>query len=171
MGLWTKRILLITAIAFLAAQFLPINRSNPPVDPARTLYASHPVPSEIHALFDRSCRDCHSNDTTWPWYSRVAPVSWIVANDVHNGRRHFNLSEWGTYPDDKKVRKLGEICEQVKTEEMPDDKYTLLHHSARLTAQERTMVCEWVDAARKPAQTQLSRPAAPNANDPPKDMR
>lgn len=171
MGLRTKRALLILAVALVAAQFVPIRRDNPSSDPAKALYVSHSMPPEMHALFDHSCRDCHSNDTTWPWYSHVAPVSWMVASDVHDGRKHFNISEWGTYPEEKKVRKLGEICEQVKTEEMPDAKYTLIHRSAQLNAQQRAMVCDWVDAARKPMQTRLTNPAGPNTNDPPKDAR
>lgn len=169
MGSWTKRGLLIIAAVFLLAQFVPITRDNPPVDSAKTLYASYPAPADVHSVFEHSCRDCHSNQTTWPWYSRVAPVSWLVVSDVHNGRKHFNLSEWGNYPEEKKIRKLGEICDQVKTEEMPDDKYTLIHRSARLGTQQRTMICEWTEATRKPMQTQLTTPAAPAANSTQKD--
>jgi hypothetical protein len=161
MGFWTKRALLIIGLAFLASQFVPVTRDNPPVDPPQTLFAWHPVPAEVRAVLEHSCRDCHSNQTSWPWYSRFAPVSWMVASDVHEGRKHFNFSEWGTYPDEKKLRKLGEICEQVKTEEMPDDKYTLIHWSARLTAQQRAMICDWVDTTRKPLQTELTAPAVP----------
>lgn len=146
---WVRRVLQILLVAFLAAQFFPIRRDNPPVDPAKTLYAATAVPANVHAVFDRSCHDCHSNETVWPWYSRLAPVSWIVADDVHSGRKHFNLSEWNTYPDEKKVRKLGEICEQVKTGEMPDEKYTLMHHGTSLSADEKAMLCSWTENARK----------------------
>ena len=103
------------------------------------------------------CRDCHSNETAWPWYSRIAPVSWMVASDVHDGRKHFNLSEWGNYPEEKKLRKLGEICEQVKNEDMPDQKYALIHRSARLDTQQRAMLCDWVETIRKPLQTEVMK--------------
>lgn len=169
MGSWTKRGLLIIAVVLVAAQFVPITRNNPPVDPAKTLYATYPLSADVHAIFEHSCRDCHSNQTAWPWYSLLAPVSWVVASDVHDGRKHFNISEWGNYPEEKKIRKLGEICEQVKTEEMPDDKYTLIHRSARLSPQQRATICGWTEATRKPLQTQLTGPTPPRSNDSRKD--
>ena len=162
MSSWTQRVLLIAVAAGLGVQLVPVDRNNPPVDSSKTLYALHPTPSEVHAVFERSCRDCHSNETNWPWYSRIAPVSWMVASDVHNGRKHFNLSEWGTYPEERKLRKLGEICEQVKNEDMPDEKYTLIYRSARLDRQQRAMLCDWVETTRKPLQTEvmdLSKPS------------
>src|SRR5262249_33303691 len=97
------------------------------------------------------------------WYSRIAPVSWMVANDVHEGRKHFNLSEWGTYPEEKQLRKLGEICEQVKNEDMPDEKYTLIHRSARLDQKDRAMLCDWVETARKPLQSEIMKFAKPSS--------
>jgi hypothetical protein len=146
---WVRRVLQILLIAFLAAQLFPIQKDNPAVDPAKTLYVATTVPAEVHAVLDRSCRDCHSNETVWPWYSRLAPVSWLVADDVHGGRKHFNISEWNTYPDEKKNRKLGEICEQVKTDEMPDQKYTLMHRRTSLNADEKSLLCRWTENARK----------------------
>jgi hypothetical protein len=159
MSSWSKRFLVVAAFAVAGAQLVPIERKNPPVDEGKTLYALHPVPAEVHAVFDRSCRDCHSNETAWPWYSRIAPVSWIVANDVHEGRKHFNISEWGSYPGEKKLRKLGEICEQVKNEDMPDEKYTWIHWSARLDTKQRSMLCDWVETTRKPLQIEAAKPS------------
>ena len=141
---------------FVAAQFFPIHRDNPPVDPTHTLYTSTPVPSNVHTVLERSCSDCHSNATVWPWYSHLAPVSWMIADDVHGGRRHFNISEWNSYPDEKKIRKLGEICEQVKTGEMPDEKYTLVHRGTSLSTEEKAMLCDWADGVKK---TMMTPPA------------
>jgi Haem-binding domain len=146
---WVRRVLQILLVAFVAAQFFPIHRDNPPVDPAQTLYATSSVPANVHAVFERSCRDCHSNATAWPWYSHFAPVSWMIADDVHGGRKHFNLSEWNTYPEEKKIRKLGEICEQVKTGEMPDEKYTLVHRGTSLSREDKTMLCDWTDGLKR----------------------
>lgn len=162
MSPWSKRILVVAAVAAVGAQFIPVERKNPTVDSGKTLYALHPVPAEVQATLERSCRDCHSDETTWPWYSHVAPVSWVVANDVHEGRKHFNLSEWGAYPDEKKLRKLGEICEQVKNKDMPDEKYTWIHWSARLDDNQRAMLCDWVETTRKPLQTEVAKPPGPS---------
>ena len=150
---WVRRVLQILLVAFVAAQFFPISKENPPVDPARTLYAATPVPANVHSVLERSCRDCHSNETVWPWYSHLAPVSWLIANDVHEGRKHFSISEWNTYPDEKKTRKLGEICDQVKSGEMPDEKYTLIHRGASLSTDEKAMLCSWTESARKAVAT------------------
>ena len=126
--LLTRRELAILAAVlaglFFAMQLLPVGapRTNPPVvaepkwDSPRT-----------KELFDRTCADCHSNRTRWPWYSRVAPVSWLVAHDVAEGREHFNVSEWNRPQDDAR-----EAAEEVREGEMPYRGYTLTHPSARL---------------------------------------
>jgi hypothetical protein len=85
----------------------------------------------------------------WPWYSYVAPVSWIVANDVHNGRKHLNLSEWGDYSAKQREEALENICEQVQQKQMPEGMYLLLHRDARLTASEKESICRWTEAARQ----------------------
>jgi|SRR5580704_18483151 hypothetical protein len=144
---WVKKAVLIAVAAFLLAQVFPVHRDNPPVDASKTIYSTFGVPADVHAIFERSCRDCHSSETTWPWYSHFAPVSWKVADDVHQGRRHFSLSDWGTYPAEKQQRKLGEICEQVKTKEMPDQFYAMVHSQAKLTPDERESICKWTQSA------------------------
>ena len=143
MRTWLRRIILALAIILIAIQFVPVDRTNPPADPAHSIYAVQPVPANVHAIFDRSCKDCHSNETTWPWYSHVAPVSWMVANDVHEARRKLNLSEWSTYDVKKRDHKLEEICNEILGGDMPDSKYTLIHRQARLTADDHEAVCKW----------------------------
>src|SRR5208337_4341271 len=133
----------------LATQFIPLNRSNPSVDPSQTIYATLPVPAEVKAVFERSCKNCHSDETAWPWYSYVAPVSWVVAHDVHQARKMMNLSEWGSYSAKRKEDRLEEICEQVTNGDMPDRKYAIFHRSARLTPEEREVVCQWTDDSRQ----------------------
>ena len=75
-------------------QFVRPARTNPPTDPTATLLTRVHVPADVGAILERACRDCHSNDTKWPWYSNVAPVSWFVINHGNHGRSHFNYSEW-----------------------------------------------------------------------------
>ena len=146
---WVKRIGLATVFLLLATQFIPLNRSNPSVDPSQTIYATLPVPAKVKAVFERSCKNCHSDETAWPWYSYVAPVSWVLAHDVHQARKMMNLSEWGSYSAKRKEDRLEEICEQVTNGDMPDRKYAIFHRSARLTPEEREAVCQWTDDSRQ----------------------
>jgi hypothetical protein len=139
----------LTALALLfAAQFIPIGARNPASLPAQSIYAIQPVPEVVRLVFESSCNDCHSNQTRWPWYSHVAPVSWMIAHDVHQGRRHFNLSEWGRYTGRQKEEKLESICDQVTNGDMPDSKYAFVHRKVRLTQGQRDAVCAWVESAR-----------------------
>ena len=149
MRLWAKRILLATTFLLVVIQLVPVNRTNPSTEPSRSIYAALPVPQDVRAVFERSCRNCHSNETAWPWYSYVAPVSWVVARDVHQGRKKMNLSEWGTYSAQKKEDGLEEICEQVTNGEMPDRKYAIFHREARISAEEREAICQWTDDSRE----------------------
>ena len=149
MRLWLKRIGIATVFLLLAIQFVPVNRSNPAVDPSLSIYVAQPMPAEVKAVFERSCKDCHSNETAWPWFSYVAPVSWVVARDVHQARKKMNFSEWGSYSPQQKEDRLEEICEQVTHGEMPDRKYAIFHRSARITPQEREAVCQWTDDSRQ----------------------
>ncbi|HKV25089.1 MAG TPA: heme-binding domain-containing protein [Candidatus Acidoferrum sp.] len=144
-----KRLAILTIVILAAIQFIPVAKTNPPVDAARTLWANAGVPADISATLQRSCQDCHSNRTVWPWYSHVAPVSWVVANDVHGGRRHMNLDEWNSYSLEKKQSRLTKVCEELKSGEMPDSKYLWIHRGARLTPQQRTALCDWAEATRK----------------------
>jgi Haem-binding domain len=148
-GLWLKRIGLAMLALLVIAQFIPVNRSNPSVDPARSIYVTEKVPLPVRDAFDRSCANCHTDHTAWPWYSRVAPASWIIADDVHHARAKLNFSEWGDYPPNKREERLEEICEQVTNGDMPDPKYLLIHRRARLAPAERDAVCQWTEDSRQ----------------------
>jgi mono/diheme cytochrome c family protein len=89
------------------------------------------------ALFHRACFDCHSNETVWPWYSNVAPVSWLVQRDVNGGRRHLNFTEWN-----RAQRHAGDVAGQVKQGDMPPWFYLPMHSAARLTDAERKALME-----------------------------
>jgi hypothetical protein len=131
----------------LAIQMIRPARTNPPTEPSGTLAASMAVPAATMAVLERSCRDCHSNDTRWPWYSNVAPLSWMLIDHVNSGRRHFNYSEWGRYTPDKSRKLLHDICEETRKGSMPVGSYTLLHHDARLSAADVQTLCTWTAAA------------------------
>jgi hypothetical protein len=127
-------------IAVLAlAQLVPVARGNPPVE------SEVPVPPEARALLARACLDCHSNQTVWPWYSRVAPVSWLVAKDVREGRDALNFSTWSGYSAKKQRKLLKESLEEVEEGDMPLWVYRVGHPEARLTAEDRALLQRWVD--------------------------
>ncbi|HEX8499544.1 MAG TPA: heme-binding domain-containing protein [Pyrinomonadaceae bacterium] len=133
----------VLALLFLGAQFRRPDRTNPAVDERKTLRANTRLTPEVAAIFERSCNDCHSSETTWPWYSNVAPVSWFLQSHVEEGRRELSFSEWGTYAKRKRERKLHEICEQVESGRMPLKSYLPLHPSARLSDEDKRVVCAW----------------------------
>jgi hypothetical protein len=138
--------ILVAAVAlFGLVQCFNPPRANPPVVPGRDLLATNPPPPEVAALLRHACYDCHSNETKWPWYSRVAPVSWLVANDVVHGRERLNFSEWPRELPDRAARRLERISENVEYKDMPPAKYTLMHPEARLTAGQRQQLMQWAD--------------------------
>jgi hypothetical protein len=139
---------ILLAVFLVFAQFVPITRTNPPVDPERAIQAHLAVPTDVAAALDRSCRDCHTNDTRWPWYSRVAPVSWLLADHVGDGRRHLNLSEWGTYDRSRMAEKLKEMCEEAQEGAMPPITYRMIHRGATLSGAEAMALCGWTETAR-----------------------
>jgi len=141
--------MVIAIVMFAAIQLFPPERTNPPVDPARTLEAHVAIPADIAAILERSCRDCHSNETTWPWYSYVAPASWLLAYDVREARGEMNFSEWGDYDAEDASHLLEEACELVEEGEMPLPPYTWLHPGAKLSEADVARLCEWTEAARQ----------------------
>jgi hypothetical protein len=107
------------------------------------------LPTEIRAIFRRSCMDCHSSQTAWPWYSYVAPLSWLVERDVRRGRDHMNLSEWQQYTSQQRQKLLADVASAVINGEMPLRQYTFVHRQARLTGAERDLVYQWARRERR----------------------
>jgi hypothetical protein len=139
---WTLPALVVV---FLLMQLANPARTNPPVPPGGDLSATNPPPPQIAALLHAACYDCHSHETKWPWYSRVAPMSWLVASDVNDGRDHLNFSEWPHDHPDWAARRLGRVSEALDSKEMPPAKYTLMHPEARLTEAQRKELMQWAD--------------------------
>jgi hypothetical protein len=142
-----KRLLLLGAGLVVLAQVVPVERANPEINSSRTVEAKLEVPPAIDNILNRSCYDCHSQRTVWPWYSRVAPGSWLVAHDVSEARRKLNFSDWASYNQKQAERKLGAICEEVKGGDMPLWYYTPMHPGTKLSEAERQAVCQWAEAA------------------------
>ena len=135
--------LALSAVALTGAQVVRPARTNPLSNPADVLTAHMNVPADVVAILDRSCRDCHSNDTRWPWYSHVAPVSWLVIDHVNHGRSHLNVSDWGRYDRRRQAQLLKNSCELSRKGAMPMPSYLLLHGTARLSPADIEKLCDW----------------------------
>lgn len=147
---WLKRTILPLIGVLLLIQVFRPARTNPPVDANREIHSNLAVEPAVASLLARSCNDCHSNRTVWPWYSGVAPASWLVVSDVNRGRKALNLSEWSTYKSETQQKHLAEVCKAVSEGEMPVLPYKLMHRHATLTKADVATVCEWTRSNRQP---------------------
>lgn len=130
-----KVIFLSLMVIFLAIQLVPAKRTNPEV------VSDFRGPEEVKKILVRSCYDCHSNETVWPWYSKIAPISWLAIHDVEEGREELNFSEWDRFKS--KRRLIKEIYEESEEGEMPLPIYLLLHPSARLSEDDLAILKAW----------------------------
>ena len=136
-----KRAVAIFTVILLAAQLVPVKRDNPA---ERGVPA---MPISVRTILKRSCYDCHSNETSWPFYSYVAPISWVVAHHVHKGREHLNLSEWETLRPEQQRNALEDVAMVLEDHVMPLPSYLLLHPKARLGQSERALLSDWIQTA------------------------
>jgi hypothetical protein len=142
-----KVVALIIGVGVVSMQFIARpDRTNPAEDPRVALSSRLRIPADVQAILDRSCSDCHSYSTKWPWYTAVAPASWIVADDVEEGRRHLNFSTWGTYSVKRQAAKLEMISAEVDKGSMPLKGYLMLHSDAALSEADKDRLCEWASA-------------------------
>jgi len=137
-------LVVLLALGFLAIQFIPTGVGNPPAEPGQALE----VPADVEPILAAACYDCHTNQTVWPWYSHVAPLSWWIADHVADGRRHLNFSEWASYPPEKADHKLEEIIASQQDKWMPLDSYVPMHPGADLTDEQRGKIIAWAKAER-----------------------
>jgi len=133
-------------VIFIGAQFVRGERTNPPSKPGESLLQK--APPAVHAVLQRSCADCHSNETVWPWYSHVAPMSWLVTKDVAAGRDRMNWSEWTEYDSDDQDKFLSSMCTMVTRRRMPLSQYLLIHRDAKLTDGDIQAICAWTKKMR-----------------------
>lgn len=144
-----KKILKLLAVLIIAAfaviQFFRIDKNVPPIVSNEALEAAVSVPPDISLILGRSCSDCHSYSTIYPWYVNVQPVAWFMKDHIDDGRRHLNFSIFNTYAAKKKAKKLEEICEQVESKEMPLPSYLWIHHDAVLKDTEAKALCDWAN--------------------------
>lgn len=124
-----------------AAQLIRPDRTNPPIDASRTLQARLGTASGVGAVVDRACGQCHSNATVWPWYTNIAPLSWLMAYGVKQGRKAVNYSDWAAYPPERQRALLVASCGAASSGKMPGSAYTTLYPKTRLSPQDVETIC------------------------------
>ena len=160
-----KRTLIGLAVVLAGAQFYRPDRPNPPVDPSQTLEANLQVPDGVLSLIERSCTDCHTHGTDWPWYSNVAPASWLVAHHATHGREYVNFDRWGEMTAYEVQDCLDEIAEVVESGEMPLPVYLPLHPEAQMTDAERDQLVAWATSTRDRLREEIGGDAAAETDD------
>ncbi len=140
----TKVVVAVLAVFLVFIQFVQPRRTNPSSIASRGISAHVQIPEKTIATLRKGCGDCHSNQTVWPWYSHVAPFSWIVVDDVKQGRRHLNFDDWEAQENPKEANEhLVDICKEIQQKGMPPFSYSILHPQSGLSAEEITSVCSW----------------------------
>lgn len=140
-----KRILLILLIAFLAIQFVRPAK-NESTDKSKHISKLYAVPDDVNTILTKACNDCHTNNTVYPWYAAVQPVTWWLDDHIKEGKKHLNFDEYTTFSLRKQYHKMEEVVEQVKEKEMPLNSYTWVHSDAKLTDAERVALTTWAQS-------------------------
>lgn len=139
-----KTVIVALTVFLVVIQIFQPRRTNPPAVPSNSLTAHVQVPEDVHSALMRACGDCHSNQTRWPWYSHIAPLSWVITDDVNEGRRHMNFEDWEALESPKQANdRLIDICEEVRKKGMPPFSYRMVHKDSRLKTQEISSLCSW----------------------------
>ena len=144
-----KRILLILIIILVAIQFIKPQKNIHPEAQTEDISTLYSVPADVDTILARACNDCHSNNTRYPWYNNVQPLTWFLNNHVNDGKEELNFNEFATYRLSKQYHKLEEVKEQIDKDEMPLSSYTLIHTDAKLTAADKDILINWSEGIRK----------------------
>ncbi len=141
-----KRILIALLIIFIAIQFIRPARNKSGGISANDISTKYPVPDSIQAILKVACNDCHSNNTRYPWYAEIQPVAWWLNSHIKDGKRGLNFSEFTSYRIKKQFRRLDDINELVKKNEMPLSSYSLIHTDAKLSDRQKLALANWTKA-------------------------
>jgi len=136
-------------MAFVGIQFIPTTRNQSNVVSETDFSKTFDVPYNIQNLLKNSCYDCHSNNTNYPWYNKIQPVSWLLENHIKEGKKEFNFSEFGTYSKRRQKSKLKAVINQIRDDEMPIYSYTLIHKDAKLSEYKKKDLIDWLTELRE----------------------
>ena len=140
---WWKKILLVAVIVFIGIQFLQPKQNKEAGENANDISRVLDVPADIHSILKTICYDCHSNNTKYPWYSKIQPFGWLQASHIKNGKAELNFNEFGSYSVRRQISKLHSLANSIRDKEMPLKSYTLMHKDARLSDTQREMIMDW----------------------------
>lgn len=143
-----KKILLVLLAGLIIIQFIHPKKNKAEGAQPNYIGNNYVIPSDVKTILAKACNDCHSNNTTYPWYTKLQPVDWWLNSHVVDGKKHLNLDEYTNKRLRFQYHKLEEIAEQVKSGEMPLDSYTWTHKDAILTEAEKTALINWADNMR-----------------------
>jgi len=143
-----KKIVFVLLIILIVIQFFHPARNKAEGEQPNKVSTLYPVSSEVKSILDKACMDCHSNNTAYPWYSKIQPVDWWMTHHVNEGKRELNFDEFATYNLRRQYHKLEEVMKQVKDNEMPISSYTWIHKDAILTTAEQNGLINWADSIR-----------------------
>lgn len=143
---WIRPLAIIALIALFGIQFIPVASNSQGYKSVRAFERETQMSPELTEVFQTNCYDCHSNQTQYPWYSKIAPVNFWLDEHVRDGKKHFNVSEWGQYSIKRKDHKLEELIEEVQEQEMPLPSYTWVH--GKLSQENRQALIDWAQMVR-----------------------
>ncbi|APG65370.1 cytochrome C [Tenacibaculum todarodis] len=150
-----KKIALVLLIILLISQFFGPEKNEGDVNAVSVFIAETNPPENVQKILKESCFDCHSNTTSYPWYNKITPVNYWLANHVKDGKKHLNFSEWNSYSLKRKEHKMKEVWEEVEKKKMPLDSYTWTHAEANLTPTQIEAVVVWGKKVQADYQQQL----------------
>ncbi|MCL4482090.1 MAG: heme-binding domain-containing protein [Bacteroidetes bacterium] len=142
----TKKILFAIGIVFIAIQFIPPAHNKSGQISVTDISRIVVISDSVQAVLKNACYDCHSNNTNYPWYSRVQPIGWILENHINKGKAELNFSEFGSYSVRKQKSKLKSMANQIEKDEMPLASYTFIHHDARLSQESKKTLLDYLNA-------------------------
>jgi hypothetical protein len=143
-----KRTFQILLLVFIIIQFIRPEKNKAEGISKNDISTLYPVPANVQSILKTSCYDCHSNNTVYPWYAKIQPVTWWLNNHIQDGKKDLNFSEFASYRIRKQYKKLEEINELVEKDAMPLDSYLWIHKDAKLNEQQKLVLANWVSAVR-----------------------
>lgn len=144
-----KKILVVLLIALIAIQFFHPKKNQAAGIQPNYIGSAFAIPADVQAILKKACNDCHSNNTAYPWYSKIQPVDWWLDHHVQEGKKELNLDEYSNKSLRYQYHKMEEVADQVKKGEMPLDSYTWIHKDAILSEAEKTALIGWADGVRE----------------------
>ena len=145
---YIKLFVLVLFIALIVLQFIKPNTDNPIEDNSKFIKSNLQIPDNVYNQLEKSCFDCHSYRTKWPWYSKISPIVYLLNKDVQGGRKHLNFSTWGDYNKAKMIDKLEGIVKEVKEGGMPLPIYLPLHPDAKMSESEKKAIVDWAQTTK-----------------------